>query len=205
MESRKEFKRIKRSRIINDDSDDELLLSNKLNVPKEIKRVKIIEEDDEEFILPTELISIPTFEEKERDENNESEEESDNEESNNEESEPEDSDEESEDETEYEVEKILDQDYRNGKLFYLVKWTGYEDPTWEPSSNLKLAKEAIKDYENQSSKNKIISHQKTFKEQETKTNLPPLRILQWWNHSVKTNTLVYKGKDVPLWKHPESP
>jgi hypothetical protein len=41
------------------------------------------------------------------------------------------------DETEYAVDAILDEKHnRKGKSQLLVKWTGYETPTWEPRSNL---------------------------------------------------------------------
>ena len=38
--------------------------------------------------------------------------------------------------TEYEVEKILDHELRDGIDYYLLKWKGYKDPTWEPKANL---------------------------------------------------------------------
>ena len=40
------------------------------------------------------------------------------------------------DELEYEVSEILDFRYFYHKPQYLVKWTGYSDPTWEPPENL---------------------------------------------------------------------
>ena len=49
----------------------------------------------------------------------------------------------------YEVEKILDKRGRGRMAEYLVKWRNYDDPnenTWEPASNLKEAKEAIKKF-----------------------------------------------------------
>ena len=46
-------------------------------------------------------------------------------------------------ELEYEVEKILD---KKGNK-YLVKWKGYNDPTWEPRRNLTNAKEALEEFE----------------------------------------------------------
>lgn len=36
----------------------------------------------------------------------------------------------------YEVESILDSRLRRGKVRYLIRWTGYEDTTWEPFANL---------------------------------------------------------------------
>ena len=49
----------------------------------------------------------------------------------------------------YEVEKILDKRGRGRMSEYFVKWRNYDDPkdnTWEPASNLKEAKEAIKKF-----------------------------------------------------------
>lgn len=37
---------------------------------------------------------------------------------------------------EWEVEQILDKKISRGHAFYLVRWTGYTDPTWEPEDNL---------------------------------------------------------------------
>ncbi len=34
------------------------------------------------------------------------------------------------------VEEILDDRTRSGNVEYFVKWSGYPDPTWEPSSVL---------------------------------------------------------------------
>ncbi|THG99815.1 hypothetical protein EW145_g7191 [Phellinidium pouzarii] len=39
-------------------------------------------------------------------------------------------------EEEYEVDKILDSCIHRGKLQYLVKWTGYMDPTWQPEQDV---------------------------------------------------------------------
>ncbi|MGH2639667.1 MAG: chromo domain-containing protein, partial [Rhabdochlamydiaceae bacterium] len=37
---------------------------------------------------------------------------------------------------EHEVEEILDSRRSRNRIQYLVKWTGYHDPTWEPSQNV---------------------------------------------------------------------
>lgn len=44
-------------------------------------------------------------------------------------------------EEEFEIEDILDSRHfgRNRRLQYLVRWTGYPDPTWEPAENLEEA------------------------------------------------------------------
>jgi len=50
---------------------------------------------------------------------------------------------------EYEVEKIISKRARKGKVEYLVKWKGWEDPddnTWEPINNLDC-KDLIDEYE----------------------------------------------------------
>ena len=49
----------------------------------------------------------------------------------------------------YEVERILDKRRRRNRDEWLVKWVGYptEEATWEPVSNLKGAKEALREFE----------------------------------------------------------
>ena len=39
-------------------------------------------------------------------------------------------------EEEYHVEEILDSRVRRRRLQYLVKWTGYDQPDWEPAENV---------------------------------------------------------------------
>ena len=39
-------------------------------------------------------------------------------------------------EVEHEVDAVLDSRLRNGRQSYLVKWTGFPDPTWEPAENV---------------------------------------------------------------------
>jgi Chromo (CHRromatin Organisation MOdifier) domain/Integrase p58, C-terminal domain len=46
---------------------------------------------------------------------------------------------------EWEVERIIKHQGKK-KLQYQVKWTGYEDITWEPESNLRNAQEALTEY-----------------------------------------------------------
>jgi len=48
-------------------------------------------------------------------------------------------------EEEWEVEEILDSRRIRGRLQYLVKWTEFADPTWEPEENLTEV-EAIDNY-----------------------------------------------------------
>ena len=50
---------------------------------------------------------------------------------------------------EYEVEKIINFGYSDGKLYYHVKWVGYDDPsdmTWEPYKNLENCQDIIDTY-----------------------------------------------------------
>ena len=51
-------------------------------------------------------------------------------------------------EVEFEVESIIDSQWKGRCLEYLVHWKGYseEDYTWEPKGNLSNALEAIKDF-----------------------------------------------------------
>ena len=51
-------------------------------------------------------------------------------------------------EVEFEVESIIDSQWKGRCLEYLVHWKGYseEDHTWEPKGNLSNALEAIKDF-----------------------------------------------------------
>ena len=50
------------------------------------------------------------------------------------------------DELSYEVESILDSRIRRNKLQYLVRWTGYNDCTWEPELNLDGCKDLIDEF-----------------------------------------------------------
>ena len=49
---------------------------------------------------------------------------------------------------EWEVDHIMDSCLKNKKLKYLVHWRGYDDSdcTWEPKSNLRNAKDTIRDF-----------------------------------------------------------
>ena len=49
-------------------------------------------------------------------------------------------------EKEYEVEGIEYSRLRNHKLQYLVKFTGYDDPEWQPAENLEHAPELVAAY-----------------------------------------------------------
>ena len=51
-------------------------------------------------------------------------------------------------EIEYEVESIIDSQWKGRCLEYLVHWKGYseEDRTWEPKDNLSKALDTIKDF-----------------------------------------------------------
>ena len=52
------------------------------------------------------------------------------------------------DEQEYSVEKIVDKNFVNGKISYLIKWKGYDnkDNTWEPIENL-YCEDLIEEFE----------------------------------------------------------
>lgn len=51
-------------------------------------------------------------------------------------------------ETEYELEKIVDEEMRNGKKYYRVRWKGWgaKNDTWEPKNSLHCA-DKLKEYE----------------------------------------------------------
>ena len=51
-----------------------------------------------------------------------------------------------EDEEEYKVDEILDSRVHRGKLQFLVKWTGYDDASWQPESDVENAKEAVTEF-----------------------------------------------------------
>ncbi|TGZ78237.1 chromo domain-like protein [Ascodesmis nigricans] len=60
-----------------------------------------------------------------------------------------DEDEDAGEEEEYVVEKIMDHKIEKKKLYFHVKWKGYEkksDMTWEPEENCAGAQEAVEDY-----------------------------------------------------------
>ena len=52
----------------------------------------------------------------------------------------------------YEVEAILDKKVKWNGIQYRVKWKGYEKTTWEPTSNLRQARDAVKDFERRNMK-----------------------------------------------------
>jgi hypothetical protein len=49
---------------------------------------------------------------------------------------------------EYEVEEILDSRRSRNEIQYLVKWTGYHDPTWEPLQNVTHCYELLQVFHN---------------------------------------------------------
>ena len=53
-----------------------------------------------------------------------------------------------EEDRKYTVERILDsRRNRNGSLEYLIEWTGYEETTWEPATNLRHLRKVVRDFE----------------------------------------------------------
>ena len=48
---------------------------------------------------------------------------------------------------EYKVKAILDKKFKQNGVKYRFKWKGYEETTWEPMSNLRRARDAVKDFE----------------------------------------------------------
>jgi hypothetical protein len=54
--------------------------------------------------------------------------------------------EESSKDEEYEIEEILSRKTHQGKIYYKVKWVGYEETSWEPFQNLIGCKEALAEY-----------------------------------------------------------
>ncbi|KAI0993790.1 hypothetical protein K3495_g14394 [Podosphaera aphanis] len=46
----------------------------------------------------------------------------------------------------HEVETILDSRIRRKKVHYHVRWTGYDDTTWEPTKNLINCKELLLEF-----------------------------------------------------------
>ena len=51
---------------------------------------------------------------------------------------------------EYEVESVLEKRILNGVTQYLVKWTNYEETTWEPWGNLSNIMDIIEEFERSS-------------------------------------------------------
>lgn len=77
-----------------------------------------------------------------------------------------------EDDEIYEVEKILQSVVESGTELFLVKWVGYEDPTWEPLAHLDGCKEmlqAFRQEQRELAKKKAILRQKQT-ERLTKAN-----------------------------------
>ncbi|KAI1857233.1 uncharacterized protein JN550_013368 [Neoarthrinium moseri] len=49
--------------------------------------------------------------------------------------------------TDHEIQEIIGHyELEDGRLFYAIKWAGYECPTWEPEGSLGAYKETILDY-----------------------------------------------------------
>jgi hypothetical protein len=70
----------------------------------------------------------------------------------------------------YDVEKVLDTRTRtDGTREWLVKWDGYEKPTWEIDENLDGAKESIEDFINKAPDESV----ETSSESEEEDSLPP--------------------------------
>lgn len=51
----------------------------------------------------------------------------------------------------YTVKKILKHRMRNSVLEYLIQWANYDDPTWEPLSNLNKCDKLLDEYNKVSS------------------------------------------------------
>ena len=47
----------------------------------------------------------------------------------------------------YEVDKLVDVKMQNKKIYYLVKWKYYEEPTWEPVEHLKYDPTLIRNFQ----------------------------------------------------------
>ena len=48
---------------------------------------------------------------------------------------------------EYKIKTILDKKVKRNGIQYRVKWKGYEETTWEPMSNLRQARDIVKDFD----------------------------------------------------------
>eukprot|EP00002_Diphylleia_rotans_P030164 TRINITY_DN6186_c0_g1_i1.p1 TRINITY_DN6186_c0_g1~~TRINITY_DN6186_c0_g1_i1.p1 ORF type:complete len:189 (-),score=53.36 TRINITY_DN6186_c0_g1_i1:1199-1765(-) len=59
----------------------------------------------------------------------------------------------------YTVEMILDRKKEKGKYRYLLKWLGYDEPTWEHERNLLGCEELIEDYLNRVAEGKVNKEQ----------------------------------------------
>lgn len=49
-------------------------------------------------------------------------------------------------EQEWEVDAILDSRKLRGQVQYLVRYTGYDDPSWQPPTDLEHAPELVRDF-----------------------------------------------------------
>ena len=73
----------------------------------------------------------------------------------------------------YEVEKILDKQIREGKVFYRVKWKNYSEAcnTWEPTKNLRSCIDLVDEYNEVAEKTKIESDERKPKKKCTELQL----------------------------------
>jgi len=97
-----------------------------------------------------------------------------------------------EEDEEYEVEKVKDKRVRRGKVEYLIKWRGFDDPredTWEPVGSLKgAADEAIKKFEKEKMPTKIAEKVTPSKRQLKRGSSPSKSVID--TAEVKNNAKV---------------
>ena len=43
----------------------------------------------------------------------------------------------------YDVEEILDEEWREGRKWFLIRWVGFAEPSWEPAGNADQCKELV--------------------------------------------------------------
>ena len=69
-------------------------------------------------------------------------------------------------EREWEVERFMKERTNNGKIEYLVKWVGYEEPSWEPEENCEHAVELMDEYRQSIEQQNIQKDSQEEKEEE---------------------------------------